>query len=107
MKYEVVTIPPFEKQLKHLSRKYPSIKEDLRKIGERLSENPFVGQPLGNNCFKIRINISSKVKGKSGGGRIITHIYNFESKVFLLTIYDKSEKADLTDSELKELLKHI
>ena len=107
MKYDVITIPPFDKQLKRLSRKYPSIKKDLTRIGMELSENPFMGTPLGNNCFKIRINISSKSKGKSGGGRIITHIYTFKSIVFLLSIYDKSEKADLTDKELMELLKQL
>lgn len=66
-----------------------------------------MGHPLGFNCYKIRLNISSKAKGKSGGGRLITNVYSFQSRVFLLSIYDKSEKENLTDGELRDLLRHI
>jgi hypothetical protein len=51
-----------------------------------------LGIPLGNNCFKIRIAVASKGKGKSGGGRIITHFAIRDATVYLLSIYDKSEK---------------
>jgi len=63
------------------------------------------------HCFKIRIAIASKGKGKgkgkSGGARIITNIVVTESTVFLLAIYDKSEKENLTNKELVELLRFI
>ena len=62
---------------------------------------------MGNNCFKIRLAISSKGRGKSGGARVITHIYIENETVFLLAIYDKSEQADISDKELKELLLEI
>jgi len=42
--------------------------------------------------------------GKSGGGRIITHFYSKNNSVFLLTIYDKSEKESVTQSEIKEIV---
>jgi len=51
--------------------------------------------------------IASKGKGKSGGARVITYIFVEVSKVFLLTIYDKSEKENITDKELEELLSQI
>jgi hypothetical protein len=57
--------------------------------------------------LKIRLAISSKGKGKSGGGRIITHIQVNKNKVFLVSIYDKSEQDSLDDKELSELLKMI
>jgi hypothetical protein len=59
---------------------------------------------LGNNCFKIRVAIASKGKGRSGGARVVTYITYQEDIVFLLTIFDKAEKENLTDRELKELL---
>lgn len=34
-----------------------------------------MGIPLGKNCYKIRLKISSKNSGKSGGARIITHVF--------------------------------
>jgi len=38
---------------------------------------------------------------------MITHIVVKEEVVFLLTIYDKSEKENITDNELDELLDQL
>jgi hypothetical protein len=46
-------------------------------------------------------------KGKSGGARVITNFVIAEETVFLISIYDKSEKENLTDKELDELLKYV
>jgi len=62
---------------------------------------------LGNNCYKIRIAIASKGKGKSGGARIITFLQIVNKTVFLLSIYDKSEKENISDQELTTLLEQI
>ena len=51
--------------------------------------------------------ITSKGKGKSGGARVITHMYAIGRKLFLLSIYDKSEKENISDDEIKLLLKDI
>ena len=107
MNYNVKTISIFEKQARRLSRKYPSLKKDLLQLVILLRQNPEIGSPLGNNCYKIRMDISSKSKGKSGGARIITHLVVADRYVYLLSIYDKSEKADLSPGELKSLLKEI
>lgn len=104
MSYEILTIPPFDRQLKRLVKKYPSLKNEFKLFIESIEKNPEQGFSLGNNCRKIRIAIKSKGKGKSGGARIITNIVVSEEVVYLLSIYDKSEKANLTDAELKELL---
>ena len=69
-----------------------------------MADNPKIGKPIGQDCYKIRLAISSKGKGKSGGARIITHVVVSGEVVFLIAIYDKSEKTNLTDSELSELL---
>jgi len=74
MNYSVKTVVPFEREAKRLSRKYPSLKKELQKTVTELKQNPTMGIPLGRNCFKIRISIKSKGKGRSGGGRIITHV---------------------------------
>lgn len=74
---------------------------------ESLAQEPEQGTYLGNNCYKIRIVIASKRKGKSGGARVITNFVIAEQTVFLISIYDKSEKENLTDKELGELLKYV
>lgn len=107
MSYNVLAIPSFERQLKRLSKKYPSLKQEFFELIESLEKNPEQGTNLGNNCYKIRFSIESKGKGKSGGARVITNIVIAEKTVYLLSIYDKSDKENLTDKELKELLKFI
>ena len=107
MKYNVLTIPPFDRQMKRLTKKYPSLKAEYIGLIENLEENPKKGIFLGNNCFKIRLTIASKGRGKSGGARVITHFYIEKETVFLLAIYDKSEQADISDKELRELLLEI
>jgi hypothetical protein len=107
MSYEVVTIPPFEKQLKRLTKKYPSLKSEFSDLIERLELNPAIGTSIGNNCYKIRLAIASKGKGKSGGARVITYLQLVNNLVFLLSVFDKSAQENIPDSELTELLKLI
>lgn len=107
MSYNIVVVPTFKKELKRLAKKYHSLKTDLAILFESLEKNPEQGTFLGKNCYKIRLSISSKNKGKSGGARIITNIVIAEETVFLLSIYDKSEKDNLTDKELEDLISSI
>ena len=107
MSYKILSIPPFDKQLKRLVKKYPSLKIEFGKLLESLEQEPEQGTKLGNSCFKIRIAIASKRKGKSGGARVITNFVIAEETVFLISIYDKSEKDNLTDKELIEFLKYV
>jgi mRNA-degrading endonuclease RelE of RelBE toxin-antitoxin system len=107
MNYNVYAIPPFDRQLKRLARKYPSLKNDFSELLKSLKENPAQGTALGNDCFKIRFAISDKGKGKSGGARIITHVKVIMSSVYLLSVYDKSEKEDIANKYIADLLKYI
>ena len=107
MSYNVKSITVFERQAKRLIKKYASLKKELLILVQHLKENPEHGTPVGKNCFKIRIAINSKGKGKSGGARLITNFVVADNTVYLLFIYDKSERESLTDKELKELLSFI
>jgi hypothetical protein len=59
---------------------------------------------LGKDCYKIRLAIASKNKGKSGGARVITLVKIIDELVTLLFIYDKSEQEDISNAELQDLL---
>ena len=107
MSYNVKSIAVFEKQAKKLIKKYPSLKNELLVLVKDLKENPKLGKPLGKNCFKIRLAIAAKNKGKSGGARLITNFVIAHAIVYLINIYDKSDKVNITDKELDELLKFI
>lgn len=104
MSFEINATEPFERKLKKLSKKHKSLSKDLLSLFEKLAETPLMGIPLGKDCFKIRLAISSKGKGKSGGARIITYVKLINSTVYLMDIYDKSEQSTITDKELEFLI---
>ena len=107
MNYKVESIPLFDKQAKRLAKKYPSLKNDLAELIDSLSEKPGQGTSLGNGFFKIRISIASKNKGKSGGARVITYVKIIANTIFLTSIYDKGEKAAISNKELEQIFKSI
>jgi len=107
MNFEIIVIAPFEREAKLLMKKYQSLKSDLQKLTYTLIENPIQGKALGKDCYKIRMAIESKGKGKSGGARVIICVKVIKNKVYLLTVYDKSEKEDISDIILCELLKFV
>lgn len=107
MNYQVVTIPPFDKAFKKIIRKYPSFLKEFESLIINLKIDPRQGKHLGNNCYKIRVKISAKNKGKSGGGRLITCVIVNSTTVYLISIYDKATKETITNYELKDLLSNI
>ena len=107
MSFNVKTISVFERQAKRLMKKFPSLKKEIQELIKELKEEPEKGTSIGHNCYKIRLAIASKGKGKSGGARIITHLVITNDTVHLLSIYDKSEIENLTDKEILELVKLI
>ncbi len=107
MSFSVIPSDKFKKEAKKLSRKYPSLKEELGELNKTLSSKPGTGTPLGNDTYKIRLAIKSKGKGKSGGGRIITYVFKENKEVYLLTIYDKSDFENVDDKVLKNIIQSL
>lgn len=107
MNYKVLSISLFDKQAKRLAKKFPSLKSDLARFSIGLSSNPLKGISLKNNFFKIRLAIKSKGKGKSGGARVITYVKVINESVYLVSIYDKSEKESISDRELDAIFKSL
>jgi mRNA-degrading endonuclease RelE of RelBE toxin-antitoxin system len=104
MKYNIEITENFKKEAKRLIKKYASLRAEIEELGILLSNNPLSGIPLGYDVYKMRLGISSKNKGKSGGARIIYFVKVIGTTVYLLSIYSKSEKPDITDKEIKDLM---
>jgi mRNA-degrading endonuclease RelE of RelBE toxin-antitoxin system len=107
MSYSILPTHRFEKELKRLVKKFPSLKAEYKELIEEIDKNSEAGTFIGNNCYKIRIAIESKGKGKSGGARAITYVYVQTETVYLLTIYDKGEKENLKPNELKMMIESL
>jgi hypothetical protein len=67
MSYRILTIAPFAKQFKCLTKKYPSLKQELIELITTLKSEPLIGFALGNDCYKIRLAIASKGKENQEG----------------------------------------
>jgi hypothetical protein len=78
----------------------------LQELVDRLSEKPDIGINLGHNVYKIRLAVSSKGKGKSGGARVITYLITGEYEVYLVFIYDKSQLENISKEKIFEMLKN-
>jgi len=107
MNVSITTLDEFERQARRLSKKYKSLKDDLANLQKELLENPFQGDDLGGGVRKIRMAISSKGKGKSGGARVLTLnvLVSDDANVTLLTIYDKNEIDNVSDQYIMWLVK--
>ncbi len=111
MSYNITTTQRFDKQLKALAKKYPSIVADLVKLAEKIQQNPECGTLLGGDVYKIRMAITSKGRGKSGGARVI-YVNLFaqledDDRIVLISIYDKGAKDSISTSEIREALKEV
>lgn len=101
----------FTKEAKRLAKKYKSFITDLKTFVAEITENPDLGTDLGSGVRKVRMAITSKGKGKSGGARIITYkrqtLQDGSCLIVLLTIYDKKEMENVSDSFIEYLLKTV
>ena len=105
MSYNVYATPDFKKFFKKLHKKYPSLKADLQQLINILTKKPDTGIHLGHSVYKIRLAISSKARGKSGGARIITYLIFEDKEVYLVFIYDKNQLENITKEQIFEMLK--
>lgn len=107
MNYRIKVLPNFVKDIKRLSKKYPSIKQDYADLLDELQQNPYSGIDLGNGLRKVRMAIKSKGRGKSHGARVITYLLlvsEEESEINLLTIYDKAERENISRNEIEAIM---
>jgi mRNA-degrading endonuclease RelE of RelBE toxin-antitoxin system len=98
MNYEIVATQRFSRELKRLLKKYQSLKTEYAQLLDELEKNPYLGEPIGNDCYKIRVKIASKQKGKSGGARMISFVCSKKENVYLLAVYDKSEVSTMGEN---------
>ena len=97
MNFDIIPTPDFERALKALAKKHRSLKNDLLEFSKSLQMNPFQGVELCPGIRKIRMAITSKGKGKSGGARVITYT----------GIYDKSDFSTVDISIIKEIVRSL
>ena len=97
----------FKVSYKQLKKRHKSLEADFEKLLVSLLDNPFQGVELTGGARKIRLAITSKGRGKSGGARVIIRVCIVDDELQLLYIYDKSDLENISDSYLRDLLKRM
>ena len=64
MNYDVATIPPFDKQLKRLAKKFPSLKKDFAKLIETLETTLSRAHHSVIIVIRYALQLALKEKGK-------------------------------------------
>lgn len=98
----------FQQNLRKLAKRYRNIRSDIQPLIEEIQTGNLSGDRLTNIgkdyvVFKARIQNRDIQKGKSAGYRLI---YQLESSasVLLLTIYSKSDRDDISATEVRAIL---
>lgn len=101
----IVFTTDFKTAYKRLKKKYVSFDDDFRVLMRSLVDEPEQGTELFNGIRKVRLNVKSKGKGKSGGARVILRMQRRGDVLAFLFVYDKSEMANVSDEYLRDILK--
>ncbi len=72
-------------------------------IASELAEDPTKGARIKDGGGVRKVRVATGGKGKSGGARVIYYFTGGDGEIYLLTIFAKNEKENLTKGELKEL----
>jgi len=77
-------------------------------LAKELKLDPITGHDrLGNNCYKVRMQITDKGGGKSGGARVIVNVQIVQHEVYVIAVFDKSKFSTIVGFALKRLLKRV
>jgi hypothetical protein len=79
--------------------------EEYRALQNHLIAHPGSGAIIKGSGGVRKIRWRSRGKGKSGGVRVIYYWALAEHHIFMLTLYGKSEKEDLSSADLRVIVR--
>ena len=102
--FHFIATPLFEAAAKKLLTE-----EDRRHLEVLLIRNPLAGQIIERTggIRKMRFGRPSRREGKSGGTRVIYYFVDRKDRIYLIDVYGKNVKADLTRAEENRLSKLV
>ena len=97
----------FRIAFKRLKKRHRSLETDFERLLASLRANPFQGVELEDGVRKVRLAISSKGRGKSGGARVIIRVRLVADELQLLYIYDKADYENVSEAYLRDVLSRM
>lgn len=98
----VAEMPEFSRNAAHLLRE-----DEIQALIGYLAEHPAAGALLAGTGGVRKLRWAREGRGKSGGVRVIYYFHSERLPLYLLTIFGKNEKANLTKAEANTLSKLV
>jgi hypothetical protein len=94
-------------ELPHYLRKAEALlsKEDRESAVSYLAAHPTAGVLLQGTCGIRKLRWATGGRGKSGGVRLVYYYCDAEIPLFMITVFAKNERANLSKAERNELAK--
>lgn len=91
------------------SKKLPKVAtdEEYQALQRELRANPEKGDVIKGAGGARKVRMSLGTRGKSGGARVIYYVRVSRDRIYLLDIYSKVEKSDLSPQERKALAEFV
>ena len=81
--------------------------DDLRALQNHLVANPEAGDLIKSTAGLRKVRWAGSGRGKSGGVRVIYYWYVSTDRLYMLDVYAKNERSDLSDKQIKALKKLV
>lgn len=101
--HTVIELDAFDKGAKEIG-----LTEDQKhQIKTAIARDPMAGDLIKGTGGARKLRFPLKDRGKSGGCRVVTYFAGDDIPVFLLDVYAKGVRIDLTKAERNELKKEL
>lgn len=81
--------------------------EDRTNVVQMIAADPQCGDLIKGTGGARKVRFAGRGKGKSGGYRVITYYGGGDIPVFLLSLFSKGERADLSQAERNDMKKEL
>ena len=98
----IAEMPEFSRNATRLLRE-----DEIHTLISYLAEHPSAGVLLTGTGGVRKLRWAREGKGKSGGVRVIYYFHSERLPLYLLTVFGKNEKANLTKAEANALSKLV
>lgn len=98
-----VMLSVFEKQWEKIGL----TDDDLRRLQQEILQNPKAGDVIQGTGGLRKIRFAFEHRGKSGSSRVAYVDFAVDKEIYLMAVYAKNEKTNLTKAERNDIKKLI
>lgn len=106
-KRTILVTEHFHKSFTNLVKKRKILQEDFDDFTKELAKNPEMGDVVAGTNGVRKARLKSASHGKRGGSRVCYYDVTKNNEIYLLLIYLKNQKEDLTMEEKKILKEQV